>query len=240
MRALAFIAIFLLLSSVKGSLRANAPSIEDYVAQIRDFSSVVQRTYVNPEALAQINKSYVDVYRIKTMQVYYKNPDQLRLEGKVGPVNVVYLINGLKKIWKIGPIRQEKREEDPAKRQGLLDFGVLTQDQITDYNTEFVRKERREATLLYLFKLRLKTQTNQSFRLFWVDPEKRIVVKRVTYDWKGTEVKSIFTYEKPVKIGKYWVPTVLKVYNGKGQLGAVSKQSQIKINTGLPNDLFIL
>ena len=221
---------------------AAAPDLRTMVAPLRDYRSTLTATQINTPELAKIGKDFANSYRVKTTNVTYRAPNQVKVDGRVGPVSVVYLINGTRKSWKYGPIKGSKDvTNDPGQRQGLLDFGLLTADQLDYYTWKFIRTERVKGAPLHVFELRFKNfREDPSRRLIWVDPVHKVVVRRQTFRQRQDNVmKHDLRFEnlKPVG-GGVWSATTIRVFNGEGKLGAVSRLSNIQVNKGIPASIF--
>jgi outer membrane lipoprotein-sorting protein len=218
-----------------------APDLRSLVSPIKDFSSTVTATQVNTDELVKISDDYARAYKIKTNHVYYKSPGHIKVDSSIGPLKIVYVINGNKKSVKYGFIKKDIDVTDkPGQKQSLLDFGILTADQLADYTWKFVREETVKGAPLDVFELRFKNiKEDPSRRLIWVDPVHKVVVRRQTYhQFRDNVLKHDMRFEGLKRVGKVWVPTIIKVYNADGKLGATSKQSNIKINKGLSLSLF--
>jgi hypothetical protein len=65
-----------------------------------------------------------------------------------------------------------------------------------------------------------------------------VIVRRENLDRAG-KLKMVYEFESPKRIGDdVWVPTVIKVYNAAGELGAVSNLVATRLNSGIPSDMF--
>jgi hypothetical protein len=210
-----------------------APDLKDLSAPIRDYSATVKATKVNTPELVKISKSYANSFRIKTTRVYYKTPNHVKVAGSIGPLSVTLVINDNTKKVKMGPIRHTVDLSDkPGQKSGLMDFGVITDDQLEDYTWKFVRRDGP----LYVYELRFKNlKEDPSRRLVWVDPVHKVMTRRMTYkQYHDNDLKMDLRFEgvKAVAPGVY-VPTIVKVYNAEGKLGAVSQISAVRVNRGI-------
>ena len=219
---------------------AEPPPIEAFVAPgLQDLQFTVQVKFADTKALTKVGKDFANSYRVKTMRVVYKDPGMMRTELKAGPLTMVYVINGNQKSWAVGAIKGSKDvSKKPTQKQGLMDFGLLTKAQLADYNSRFVRTERVGSVVAYVYELRFKEPTENVRRLVWVDPEKKIMLKRQVFG-RDDRLKVEYRYEAPKRIADdIWVPTVIRVYNAEGQLGAVSNMVATRVNTGVSIDEF--
>lgn len=219
---------------------AEPPPIEAFVVPgLQDLQFTVQVKFADTKALTKVGKDFANSYRVKNMRVVYKDPGMMRTELKAGPLTMVYIINGNQKSWAVGAIKGSKDvSKKPTQKQGLMDFGLLTKAQLADYNSRFVRTERVGSVVAYVYELRFKEPTENVRRLVWVDPEKKILLKRRVFG-RDDRLKVEYRYEAPKLVaGSIWVPTVIKVYNAEGQLGAVSDMMVVKVNAGVSSEEF--
>jgi hypothetical protein len=220
-----------------------APDLRSLVSPIKDFSSTLTATQVNTDELVKISDDYARAYKIKTNRIFYKNPGHIKVDSSVGPLKVVYVINGNQKAVKYGFIKKQIDVTDkPGQKQSLLDFGILTADQLNDYTWKFVREESVKGAPLDVYELRFRNfKEDPSRRLIWVDPIHKVVVRRQTYhQFRDNVLKHDMRFEGLQPVGGIWVPTIIKVYNADEKLGATSKQTNIKINQGLSMSAFNL
>jgi len=237
-RLVLFAAVALLSTSALHA--AEAPPIEAFVAPgLKDITSTVNVKLANTNALLKVSKDFANSYRLKTMRITYKDPGMMRMEGKAGPLTVVYILNGDKKGWQIGAIRGVKDvSKKPAQKQGLMDFGLLTMDQLADYNSRFLRTETLDGVRTYVYELRYKEPTENVRRVVWIDPAKKIILRRQVFG-RDDRLKMEHRFSEPKLVGgSIWVPTVIKVYNAEGELGAISNQVAVRVNTGVADDQF--
>jgi len=219
---------------------AQAPPIESLVPPgLKDLTSTVVVAKANIDALTKVSPDFANSYRLKTMHLTYKEPGMMRMEGKAGPLSIVYILNGDRKGWKVGMIKGSKDvKKSPAQKQGLMDFGLLTKAQLADFNSTYLRTEKVRGITTYVYELQFKEPTENLKRILWVDPAKHVIVRRENLDRAG-KLKMVYEFESPKRIGDdVWVPTVIKVYNAAGELGAVSNLVATRLNSGIPSDMF--
>ncbi|MGC8862092.1 MAG: hypothetical protein ACP5R5_04855, partial [Armatimonadota bacterium] len=103
--------------------------IEQATSGFKDITMVGVVTYKNKKAIARIDSNYARLYDFKSATVSFKDPDKLRMDGKLGMVKFEYIVNGWIKIVRAPTIRFTKREDftgDPAKLQDAFDLGIVT------------------------------------------------------------------------------------------------------------------
>jgi outer membrane lipoprotein-sorting protein len=217
------------------------PSFDDIVqANLRDISFKMTLDWFDHQELRKISRDFATTYEAKNAEFAYKEPMMLRSSSQVSGQSVLYAIVGDKKIVKV-PRLGIKTTQDiargPGKRQTLLDWGIVT----SVMRDKFVKGTyiRTEPNGQWVFDIRYQYAADTSRFRAWVDPAKRAIVKKLTYNSKG-ELMSIFEYGGHVQIGGVWFPTKLSVTNAEGKLGGRSTISDIKVNAGIADSLFQL
>lgn len=219
---------------------AQSQDINDYVqTRLHDLRATVRQQTANQRELEKINKDFANSYRIKQMTARYKEPSKMRLESKVGVVNVVYIINGNYKHVSAGPIKAtDDISNAPGKRQSLMDFGILTPSFMKLVNAKFLRYDHEGGVRYPVFELTWANSDDTSKHIVWMDGKTRTVVKRQWYNQQG-KLMATFYYKNPVEAAPgIWVPTRVEVYNAEGKLGGVTTYVGLHVNEGLPDNLF--
>lgn len=219
---------------------AQSQDIRDYVqTRLNDLRATVRQQTANQRELEKINKDFANSYRIKQMTARYKEPSKMRLESKVGVVNVVYIINGNQKHVSAGPIKNtDDISNAPGKRQSLMDFGILTPGFMKLVNAKFLRYDHEDGVRYPVFELTWANSDDTSKHIVWMDGKTRTVVKRQWYNQQG-KLMAVFYYKNPIEAAPgIWVPTRVEVYNAEGKLGGVTTYVDLHVNEGLPDNLF--
>lgn len=222
------------------SVMAQSQDINDYVQnRLHDLRATVKQQTANQRELEKINRDFANSYRIKQMTARYKEPSKMRLESKVGVVNVVYIINGNRKHVSAGPIKTtDDISNAPGKRQSLMDFGILTPGFMKLVNAKFLRYDHEGGVRYPVFELTWANSDDTSKHIVWMDGKTRTVVKRQWYNQEG-KLMAIFYYKNPVEAAPgIWIPTRVEVYNAEGKLGGVTTYVDLHVNEGLPDSLF--
>lgn len=219
---------------------AQSQDINDYVqTRLQDLRATVRQQAANQRELERINRDFANSYRVKQMTARYKEPLRMRLESKIGVVNVVYIINGNHKHVSAGPIRTtDDISNAPGKRQSLMDFGILTPGFMRLVHARFLRFETEGGTRYAVFELTWANSDDTSKHVVWMDAKTRTVYKRQWYNQQG-KFMATFLYKNPVEVSPgIWVPTRVEVYNADGKLGGVTTYVDLRVNEGLPDSLF--
>ena len=239
MRARGMLLLGLLWCSA-GFATAQSQDINDYVqTRLLDLRATVRQQTANQRELEKINKDFANSYRIKQMTARYKEPSKMRLESKLGVVNVLYIINGNYKHVSAGPIKHtDDISNAPGKRQSLMDFGILTPSFMKLINAKFLRYDQEGGVRYPVFELTWANSDDTSKHIVWMDSKTRTVVKRQWYNQQG-KLMATFYYKNPVEVAPgIWVPTRVEVYNAEGKLGGVTTYVDLHVNEGLPDRLF--
>jgi len=239
MRARGMLLLGLLWCSA-GFATAQSQDINDYVqTRLLDLRATVRQQTANQRELAKINKDFANSYRIKQMTARYKEPSKMRLESKLGVVNVLYIINGNYKHVSAGPIKHtDDISNAPGKRQSLMDFGILTPSFMKLVNAKFLRYDQEGGVRYPVFELTWANSDDTSKHIVWMDGKTRTVVKRQWYNQQG-KLMATFYYKNPLEAAPgIWVPTRVEVYNAEGKLGGVTTYVNLHVNEGLPDSLF--
>jgi hypothetical protein len=219
---------------------AQSQDIDDYVqTRLQVLRATIRQQTANQRELEKINKDFANSYRIKQMTARYKEPTKMRLESKVGVVNVVYIINGNRKHVSAGPIKNtDDISNAPGKRQTLMDFGILTSGFMKLVHARFLRYDMVGGVRSPVFELTWANSDDTSKHHVWMDGKTRTIVKRQWYNQQG-KLMATFYYKNPVEAAPgVWVPTRVEVYNAEGKLGGVTTYVDLYVNEDLPDSLF--
>ncbi len=219
---------------------AQSQDINDYVqTRLHDLRGTVRQQTANQRELEKINRDFANSYRIKQMTARYKEPSKMRLESKVGVVNVVYIINGDHKHVSAGPIRNtDDISNAPGKRQSLMDFGILTPSFMRLVNAKFLRTDSEGGVRYPVFELTWANSDDTSKHVVWMDGKTRTIFKRQWYNQQGKLMATFFYKNAAEAAPGIWVPTRVEVYNAEGKLGGITTYTDLRVNEGLPDSLF--
>ncbi len=225
------------------ALSAQNPTIDDVLLdnfKTATFTTVVGKA--QQSELRKINKDFAQSYRFKRMDVQMKEPFKLRLRTKVDDSEIVMVINGSKKSYKIPQARISHTEDNataPGKRQTAFDFGFLTPGLFKSYlKANYVRTDRR--TRDYVFDLFYEPDhTDESRHRVWVDPDTKFMNKREWYSQKGN-LRATFYYEEPKMFSGVLLPTKATVKNAEDKFAGSMTYENIKVNVTISDDVFKL
>lgn len=233
-----FLALLAVLTLGATPARA-APAITTHLASaVKDLRASATLAQANLAALKKIGDDYANAYRAKTMEVYFKEPGKIRFEMKALGITFTYTINGNTKYSSVPQLRLRQTTDisnRPQTRQNSMEIGFLTASALRDYDAQYLRAEG--ALLLYELRFQQK-DLRQKKIVLWVDPAKKLLVRREIYHDDGT-LKARFSYLNPKEVAPgIWMPTRITVHNGAGELGGTTHYGNFRVNTGLPDSLF--
>jgi hypothetical protein len=213
--------------------------VEEAAKGLSDISMVGTVTYKDKRAIAKIDSSYARLYDFKSARIFFKDPDKLRMEGKLGMVRFEYIINGWSKIIRAPTVRFTKREDftgDPAKLQDAFDIGIVTPALWRNRRIEVI--DDPEAAKNGEIKLRLHWPKGDMILLAWLD-EKELWLKRFEKRTASGELQLKAVYLNPRKPGGViWMPTTVELYASDGEKAGATEYTDIKVNSGLSDSLF--
>jgi len=232
-----------------GALLPSAPvhatgpeNLETYAQPgLRDIRATIVVEKKIDAALREIDEDEEKGYRIKKTHFSLKEPNKARVEGKYGLINILYVINGDRKLRSAMGIRKVKNiAQSPGERYTALEIGVLTPALVDQLDVRFLRWETRAGKKLPLFEVRFKGEPGGARpEQILIDPTTRVIVERSVMFRRRPKVKQRYVYLNPVKhAGDVWLPTRVELYSPTGKLAAVTRYESVLVNGGLPDSLF--
>lgn len=219
-------------------------NLSDLTTKIEDMQASVQVTKLDTKELEKIGKDFGVTYRIRHLILQYKQPDKLRLSGRI-PVlgEAVLIMNGTTRYYKVPKLEKkvEDLEKSPGKRLSLLEYsGVLSPNTLSFMQGRFVREERQDGRAALVYDLTYQGQESGSHYRLWVDPDTHITRKREWYDGEN-RLRATFFYGDPQEVADgVWLPGRVEVRNAEGVTAATLAIRNVQINQGLPDDLFAI
>jgi outer membrane lipoprotein-sorting protein len=220
------------------------PKIGDYwQADLKDASFNARAVSANQSELRKINKDFAQSYRMMGNAgfVRCKEPLKLRIDGKEDDTVIQFILNGTKRMVRIprsGLNVPSDLAKKPGQRQTLLDFGVLTPALFKDlFQAKFIRMDRQTSEPVFDFTY-FPNLDDTSRNRIWVDVKKGIATKREWYSQIDGRLMATFLYENPRQVNNVWFPTKVTVKNADNKVAGVMQYENLKINSGLGDDLF--
>lgn len=217
--------------------RADSPRLNDLVTpDLSDFQATVAVVKSDQSELEKINRDFGMAYRLRDLTLSYKEPNKLRMEGRIG----VLILNGSVRYYKIPQLRITKREDlksTPSQKRSLLDLGLLTPSTLECARSRFLKSDRIDETPTAVFEITFKGDDSARY-VAWVDPKTHVVLKR---EWYGGDQKlrATFYYKnlQEVKPG-IWMPTRIEVRNAEGAIAGITEYRDLRVNEGMDDSLF--
>lgn len=238
-RALAAAAALYALGSA-GAAHAIATDIQSYVcSKLDDFSATMHVVNVNERALSKISKDAVLIYKFGTVEMRYKEPDMVRIEGNAQGTHGVFILNGPTQWVAFNGIKAKRNfANQPGKRKSLMDVGLISEYYLSYTNARFLREGSVDGVPCAVFDMTYKDRHDTSHHIVYVDPKTRVVRKRESYSQDG-KLQAIYYFKdvKEVKPG-VWFPTLIEAQNTDRVIAGTTAYRDIKVNTGLPDSLF--
>ena len=135
------------------ALSLQEPKIEDVLQ--KTLKSVTMTAVVGSAKqveLQKINKDFAQSYRVKSMEVWMKEPFKLRLESKVDDTEMLMIFNGPVRKLSIPKARLSQKinlADEPGKRQTAFDFGLMPSSLFDGFFVgKYVRTERNTGETL--------------------------------------------------------------------------------------------
>ncbi len=208
---------------------------------LKDASFTARVETGNQRELAKINRDFANSYRFKYTIVRLKEPFKLRLESKVDDTDILFIVNGTKRMVRIPRANLHQRENlahSPGKRQTLVDFGMLAPSLFEDlFKAKFVRNDRASGDAV--FDLTYFPNLDDSSRnRIWVDKTKHYISKREWYSQNDGRLLASFVYDNVKEVNGVWFPTRVTVRNADNHVAGITQYEGLKINTGLADSLF--
>lgn len=218
------------------------PSWRDIVQpDFRDCTFTARAVKGNERELKKISSEFAQSYKFSFMKAKVKEPFMVRLESNVEGTELLYVLNNGRRLYripKLGIGKVENVSNAPGKQQTVLDFGILTPSLFeTLWDATFVRNDRETGDYVFDLTYKHPRYNDTTRQRIWVDPQKKIVAKRVWFAQDGHEMAT-FQYVKAQEQDGVWYPTEAIVNNVDGKLAGITSYTNMKINVGLPDTLF--
>jgi len=244
MRKVIFLSVWaLFVTWILPSSAVHADARSDISQATRGFKDVTltcKVLYADHAELKKIGKDFNKSYEFKSTTVRFKSPDKMKMEGKLGLIKAVVVINGDRKATIIPTIHYSKKEnirDEPHKRQTDIDIGIVTESLWRDYIMLDNAEERGPNGAVYKLTF-VRENARDKKHVCWVDARTLKLLKVEKYEGDGS-LKSRYIYSKHSLVdGLIWVPGRIDVYNQHGKLAGTTAYENIRVNTGIPDSVF--
>ncbi len=226
---------------------AISPNIRSYVSDdLRNFSAQLHLVRYDPAAGRKINKDFGLIYEWMKksrgdIAIRYKEPDQLRLDGRFGASMGSWIVNGTLQTVRlsIGLHTTANLGNTPGKRKTLLDVGLLSNDYLSYTDAQFMGVRPFHGIQCAMFKISYKNKNlDTSFRMVWIDPKTKVTLKREEYSQEG-KLLSIWYYKDTVQVAPgIYMPTLIEIDDSEGALAGETAYKNIRVNLPMPDSIF--
>ncbi len=225
--------------------RAQQKSLETYAQPaLKDVFATVRVLSHNDGELNKIGKGYADAYKLTGQEIWCKEPNKVRFQGHQGILHIKYITNGSRRLMEIDTLhirKMEDIEQEPNKGDSIADMGVMTPDWIRRVDHRWIRAENRDGKTLQVFDYWYKADPN-AIHTIWVDPATKTIVEHIAHhrSKKRPGFKRRLVYSEPHQVNGIWMPSLVTIYNGENRQAAQMRYDNVKVNTGVPDNLFKL
>ncbi len=173
---------------------------------------------VDEKQVASLNADFARILTWHELALSYTKPNRLTLTATTpAQVKVTLLASEEMQRYSAGDndkVAVQDLSVAPDRRLTLLDLcGVLTPEMFNFMRARFVRRETVDHVDAVVYDLTFWRGAGGAYQRAWIDPGRRILVKRSTYDRSG-KLKATSTYRKPAEVAPgVWLPTRVEVTN---------------------------
>jgi outer membrane lipoprotein-sorting protein len=228
----------------KASRSAEAIDIHALVTKLDDLDAALKVTKYEPLELEKISPDFKTTYSVRNLNLQFKQPDKLRLEGHSATRgSALMILNGTVRYYSVPKFKLKKSEDlvnSPGKRQSLLEYsGLIVPDTLHFMQAQFLKMESLGGERKAVFDLTYQgSGAGGSHYRVWIDTQTHITTKREWYD-SANKLRATFVYLDPHEVtAGVWMPGRLEVKNAEGVVAAEVVFSDVKANQKLPDSLF--
>ena len=246
-------AVFLTLVATAPRLAAKADTnptkpahqAAEFVTQLQDLQFNLTVTKIDNTEIEKIGKDFSLIYRLKKINLYYKNADRFRMESSSRVYGDALLISNGPAVFyavpKLNVRRTDNLTHSPTQRRSLLELaGVLGPDTLELMKAVYVKDERLNDAPTEIYDLTYRSKPDSLRYRIWLDITTHVTLKREWYDGAG-KLRATFTYEKPQEAAPgCWFPRHCVVKNSGGAVAAEFDIRDPKINQKLGDELFAI
>lgn len=207
-------------------------------ANFKDLTLDTRIDHANQRELAVIGKDFGKAYEFKNSKLWFKMPDMVKMQAKAGFVNVTYIITGDTKRIQAGVIRKtDDIKEEPHKKQTALDLGIATETIWDEFQVAYHRADTFNGRPCHVLALNYPASPDKK-EYVWIDARDFRIWQRERREADGS-LRVRFVYSKHREFRNViWVPGEVRVFNGNLKHAGTSVYTNIRVNTGLSNDIF--
>jgi outer membrane lipoprotein-sorting protein len=228
----------------KATAAEPSQNIHDYVPdKLDDFTATMRVDHYDENAGEKIHKDFGYIYKLKgDVKVRYKEENKMRLDAQIGASNLTLIVNNTKQyVRALGLKTTNDLGNTPGKRKTLLDAGFISNGYLSIADAEFKRTQDVKGIECALFRISYKDKAlDTSYRLLWIDPKTKVVVKREEHSQQG-KINATYYYLQPTEVAPgIWFPTRIEAYNRDNQQAGVTLYRDVHVNQGIDESVFKL
>jgi outer membrane lipoprotein-sorting protein len=221
-----------------------ATELAALATNLADLEVTVHVDSYDSKELEKIGRDFARTYALRSVNMIYKQPDKMRIDGKSLVLgDAMLILNGAIRYYNVPKLKIHNREDlknSPSKRQSLLEYGgLVTSNTLSFMQGRFAQNETLDGVETQVYDLTYKGATgNSSHYRIWIDPRTHVTLKRAWYDSEN-KLKATFYYIEPHEVAPgIWLPTRVEVKNADGVSAAITTLEDPQVNQGLSDDLF--
>lgn len=231
--------VFTMVSIAVAADTSKLDELRSKLTTFKDITMSVEVVYKDKKVLDTMDERLRRAYEFSKAKVWFKMPYSTVIEGTIGVLKARLITTDKIFILRVPGLRFSKKEDisdDPTKRQTALDIGILTPQVFTDDTAELLPEDPKHPGLLVIDLMPPKK--GSSIRRIWVDPKEVRLVQMEKRRPNG-RVLGTFVYMNHEKFCEnLWVPKRVEVRSPEGKLAAALEAKDIKVDSGLSDDLF--
>jgi Outer membrane lipoprotein-sorting protein len=206
---------------------------------LRDLSTTVRSREVQERELRRMGSSADMALEVPRLHLFFAAPDCVRMEGKRGIFPVTLIVKGNVKLIRYGPLR--KRQDvtgQPDRKQGGLDFGLLTHQVWTDFRITSEGRQPWEDHTALVLRLVARSSPQGSYHLVWIDAQTFRVLQIEDRTGEGN-LKRRQVFRKPIKTSAgVWLAQRIEIFNSDKKFVGALELTDILVNHGVDEKLF--
>ena len=208
----------------------------------KDISLGCKVVHADMAELKRIGKDFSKGFEVKNTTAWYKAPRMMRIDGKLGMINIVLIMNGDEKGVRVPALHITKKENiksKPDRRQTDFDLGIISESLWQDYVITDIATEKSSDGVVRRVTIFHDNDRDRKI-VFWIDADTYKLMKVERYKWRGP-VEARYIYSKhSLMDGAIWVPGRVDVYSPGGKLAATTVYEKVKVNTNISDSVFKL
>lgn len=240
---LLLIPVLAAVAAVSAPAIAQQKSLDDFTQPaLKDVAASIKVLSHNNAELEKIGKGYQDAYKLTDQEIWCKEPNKVRFQGKNGLMRIKYVTDGYRRLMDVSPLHVHKSEDvakEPNKAETIADLGVMTPEWVDRVEHRWVRSEKRDNKTLQVFEYWYKAD-QKAVHTIWVDPATKTIVERISHHRNKNKpgFKKRLVYSDLRQVNGVWLPSLVTIFNGENRQAAQMRYDNVRVNSGLADNLF--